>query len=295
MYYSEKLKYNSKKICLFFFMLLSTFFCLSNKALAFGGKTHKRITEEAIKQVDIGLPHNRIIAGCTYPDEVENSNLYSGHFYDPLLDFERQNKDNALTRMKAHYNQAKEAFRRNDNYTAAHELGQAVHYIQDMCCAVHTWGYKFNMLHLPFHKAYEDKIDSLKEYYFPSVTPLESDDIHDIQQMAIYFSKQSYNDDSALFVRVEAGHLNVQSDDKIDKIFGRTITFASLGGLNPLVNTNAIIVRKTPDNLLTYVLDAPLEASCNLIYNFCLKNHVGFSEHSSSGRVNYPKDDCVIT
>jgi len=254
---------------------------LSASVFAFGEKCHKRITEEAIHQVSVFLPLSKILDGCTYPDEVENGNLYSGHFYDPLFDFSRQEPDNALTRMESHYRQALEARARDDLNTAGHELGQALHYVQDMCCSVHTWGYSFNMSpqRLLMHVAYENGLDAMPSYTFPDYNPRATD----IREAAVYWSKQEYNTAFAKAVREYAG--------KGESAFGWFRKIVYLGGFNPgclivsPIGTRFVISAKDKR-----ALDIPMKASCDVLYSFCKASHTQFSLQSSRGKVVYKNE-----
>jgi len=263
-------------------VLLALIVCLSSPVFAFGGTTHTRVTKEAIRKVRISLPEDQLLRGSVLPDEVENgldrSKLYFGHFYDPLLDFALQQNDNALTRMEYHFRQAEEAYKRRKFSDAGLELGQSLHYVQDMCCPVHTWGYDFNRGWMRFfmHLAYEDSVDDLKSYLFPDYTPHNTD----VRETAIYWSKTGFNRPFAKRLREYAG--------KGESAYGWFAKFATWGGYNPInIVGNPLRTRFSLCKDVSSELDIPMMASCDLIYQFCQRTGEPFTLHPSSGRVTF--------
>ena len=53
-------------------------------------------------------------------------------------------KDDALDRCNKHFNEALGLWRKGYRDKAMFELGMSLHYLQDMCCYMHLWGYAQN-------------------------------------------------------------------------------------------------------------------------------------------------------
>lgn len=146
----------SKKILL---VTLSLSFLVKQTTLAFGSRSHERLTEIAFTQEIENLQRVGWLSDKTYkladciqdivhssvgPDRDESGGIggfYSGHFYNPYYD---KNEDNAMRRMKKHFEISIDYLNRNMKRDAIKELGRSLHYLQDMCCPVHIWGYNFN-------------------------------------------------------------------------------------------------------------------------------------------------------
>ena len=261
-----------------FLVVLALCVCyFSMPVFAFGGTTHQRVTEEATHQVKTTLPRSNILSGCIYPDQMENGNLYSGHFYDPLFDFVRPSEDNALTRMEAHFRLAQEAYSRSDTSMAGFELGQALHYIQDMCCPVHTWGYNFSKapMRVLMHRAYEDAVDAVSYHTFKTHTPQSTD----VRLTAIYWSKLVFQSSDATFIRRAAG--------KAESPSGWVAKIISFNGKNPVSIIGHPILTRLGWVNPTSSLDPAVAASCDLIYQFCKSTGAPFRLQPTRGFVGY--------
>ena len=101
---------------------------------------------------------------CTGPDRDENKGIggyYEAHFFNANTNLDKP--DTALTRMEHHYEYAVKYARGGEWRRAVEELARALHYLQDMCCPVHMWGYTHNNipLWLALHVDLERKWDSM--------------------------------------------------------------------------------------------------------------------------------------
>ena len=140
-------------------------------ALAFGNKSHEQLSELAFTQVltDLELTqHLRalpiLVRHSTGPDRDEKQGLgwyYEAHFFN--IDEDLFKSDTALTRMEHHYEYAVKYARGGDWRRAIEELARALHYLQDMCCPVHMWGYEYNNipLNLRLHVFLESVWDAM--------------------------------------------------------------------------------------------------------------------------------------
>lgn len=146
-----------------FFKILSVGLALalltSEKTFAFGSRSHERLSTLAFNREiaileKIGWLNEReysravcledLTHSAVDPDRTETggaSRPYAGHFYNPHYD---HFPDNALTRMAEHFDRAINYARRKHKKDAIKELGRSLHYLQDLCCPVHIWGYDFN-------------------------------------------------------------------------------------------------------------------------------------------------------
>ena len=123
-----------------------------SNVLAFGNKSHEQLSELAFHRVleDLHLTqHLRatpiLVNQCTGPDRDEKKGIggyYEAHFFNANTDLDK--RDTALTRMEHHYEYAVKYAKGSDWKGAVKELARALHYLQDMCCPVHMWGYSHN-------------------------------------------------------------------------------------------------------------------------------------------------------
>lgn len=147
-------------------------------AFAFGNKSHERLSDLAFHRVLEDLEFSRhlraapiILKYSTGPDKDENygpgGRYNEGHFFNAIADLngdgEILNADTALTRMVQHYDFSVRYARCGDWYRAVEELARALHYLQDMCCPVHVWGYSVNctVAHLALHGTLEYDWDAM--------------------------------------------------------------------------------------------------------------------------------------
>lgn len=165
-----------KTFLLSIFILNSSFVGLSKSTQAFGSLSHETITriafEKAMKDLgkqDFEEQTKFMVANCTGPDKDEKSGAggaYQGHFLDVgdiEVDFMDRKQDNALKRLDKHFQSAVIAAKNNNIKMALYCLARALHYLQDMCCIVHLWGYSYNNIpaHLAFHRKTEDIADAM--------------------------------------------------------------------------------------------------------------------------------------
>lgn len=169
-----------KTFLLSIFILNSSFIGLSKSTQAFGSLSHETITriafEKAMKDLekqDFEEQTNFMVANCTGPDKDEKSGAggaYQGHFLDVgdiEVDFMDRKQDNALKRLDKHFQSAVIAAKNDEWRMALYCLARALHYLQDMCCIVHLWGYTYNnmsTMHLLDHKEFENIADSMCEH-----------------------------------------------------------------------------------------------------------------------------------
>lgn len=89
---------------------------------------------------------NCVVEASTKPDYDEtDGGTYSWHFYSPKYDEQNENtRGAAFWRMKNHFDTCVEQMELGNKERALEYLGRSLHYLQDMCCPVHMWGYEFN-------------------------------------------------------------------------------------------------------------------------------------------------------
>lgn len=149
----------------------------------FGNKSHEQLSELAFHKVlfDLGLTKYieataDLVRHSTGPDRDEDyakegwrtggkrGGWYEGHFFNVETDLEKE--DTALTRMINHFNDAVALARSNDWRKSIYDLARALHYLQDMCCPVHMWGYRHNnipamvTLHIELENYWDAMFDS---------------------------------------------------------------------------------------------------------------------------------------
>lgn len=106
------------------------------------------------------------------PDEDENnSNLFTGHFYNPITgcNYLLQTDNTARTNAVAHYEDAVEAANNGNMNLAYEHLGRCLHYVQDVCEPHHAYNITgANASHSAFETfAYEHQ-----EEYIGEITTL---------------------------------------------------------------------------------------------------------------------------
>lgn len=100
-------------------------------------------------------------------DEIENSNLWEGHFYGPNasrtvwnVNYNGKTSPTAYTNLKLHYDSAianyKTAGKKNEAYR---QLGMAVHYMSDLCNPHHAMNSKVGDSG-SYHSDFESLVDS---------------------------------------------------------------------------------------------------------------------------------------
>ena len=144
----------------------------------FGNKSHEQLSELAFHQalLDLGLTQYLgatpdLVRHSTGPDRDEKLSMeggfrlsikfFKGHFFNVETDLE--NDDTALTRMASHYNLAVTYARSNSWRNSIYNLARSLHYLQDMCCPVHMWGYGHNNIPamLALHVELENNWDAM--------------------------------------------------------------------------------------------------------------------------------------
>jgi len=260
-----------------FLLAIIIFCCLPSKVAAFGGTTHQRITDEATHQLSISLPKSAIMAGCTDPDEIENDGgTFVGHFYDHKNDTYYGN--NAFARMEFHYAKAVLAYTHGNRWDAGLELGRALHYVQDMCCPVHSWGFSFNLVHLGIHFAYEKKVDDVTSYVFRQYRPSSAviEGSRSLRMNAVHRVIRAYNTRRAFWLREITG--------KEDTLRSKIQWLGTLGGLNPytIASHSAIVLKRFDPS---FEMDEPLKATCDIMYQFCKETGAPYRFNESHGAV----------
>ena len=160
------------------FFLVFIIFCFSYTSVvtAFGGETHRTLTETAFNIIDISKLFkdneqdelmDRLFESCNTPDEDEtDGNTFYGHFYDFNYECSDLTKHTAMSMMNCHFKNAKKLWNDDQKFMAIDELGKRIHYMQDMCCIVHLLGrFNLNHLHLLVHKQYENAMDAVALSY----------------------------------------------------------------------------------------------------------------------------------
>lgn len=153
---------------------------------AFGTESHKMLTYYAFNQELDKLAKlwgcndskenwiQKIKDASVRPDEDKDENdggSYSGHFYSPEYDVDTINSDKAFKRMVERFVVSIKYAEAGDKDNAIEYLGRSLHYLQDMCCPVHMWGYEFNgnkivdlfKGNLPLHFILETRWDTMCE------------------------------------------------------------------------------------------------------------------------------------
>lgn len=146
----------------------STYIC----SLAFGNKTHEQLSELAFHQTlasfglsPLLLDSSTLVKFSTGPDRDEPKGIdgyYESHFFNAETDLVKP--DTALTRMEHHFELSIKSAKTEGNLQKSiKELARSLHYLQDMCCPVHVWGYDFNNLpdNLLLHHNLEDIWDAM--------------------------------------------------------------------------------------------------------------------------------------
>lgn len=140
-------------------------------AFAFGNRSHQELSanayDRALKYLNFEqhLPGLSVIKKrSTGPDANEYGSMrgfYAGHFFNANTDMNE--RDTALTRLEQHYGNAVSEARAGRWPIAVEELARALHYLQDMCCPVHMWGYSYNNCpsNLLEHKTTENVWDAM--------------------------------------------------------------------------------------------------------------------------------------
>ena len=178
----------------FLTLVLSILFIfeLSNlpEVFAFGNRSHECLSVLAFRKERVFLERKGwletqqnkreynlalVMKGATLPDEVERGKFtapYFWHFYNPYFDSKSANANkNAMTMMISHFDKAIIRAKNGKKEESLVELGMSLHYLQDLCCPVHIWGYDFNGHttswygaldgHTAFHMAVEKRWDNL--------------------------------------------------------------------------------------------------------------------------------------
>jgi len=177
---------------------------------AFGNDSHRNVSLHAFEDAlnDCNLS-NYICTGtkqairqyCTNPDRKEAGtwlgNYYEKHFFnigtDPL------DGDNAYSSMINHYNNSIN-YAKSKNWTySIREMAQSLHYLQDMCCPVHMWGYGFNRERVDLHTSLEAEWDAMWDSDKMGDCILEMQDqrlrehrnFEDISEIGMHFSQRA--------------------------------------------------------------------------------------------------------
>lgn len=156
-----------KAISIFCGLILMTFFTLP-AVEAYGEETHKTLTRcvfGCTKMLRIFDKSERLnmeqelLKACVKPDDEEIGFLFEPHFYDPSTVLSKLNKDTALTRMYSHFKNGVALWNRGNKVGSMDELGRALHYMQDLCCVVHSRSWLSNVFDLSTHIRYENDMN----------------------------------------------------------------------------------------------------------------------------------------
>ena len=138
--------------------------------------SHDYITKYAIGISNLNLSQSQIDAlrvYCIKPDEDEAEGAFKNHFYNPATNLNfRGERSSALTKFEEHY-------LNSDKGRNIEHLGRAIHFLEDLCCPVHTY--------------YEDLFDSV--YRLNQHVDFENTCdkiIHDINPLMIAIDKDYY-------------------------------------------------------------------------------------------------------
>lgn len=234
---------------------------------AFGGETHRTLTETAFNSIDISqlfrddeqdelMEH--LFKSCNTPDyEETDKNIFYGHFYDFNYECSDLTKHSAMSMMCCHFRNAKNLWADDEKFLAIDELGKSIHYMQDMCCIVHLLGrFDLNNLHLLVHKQYENAMDAVAISYFYKI--VQSKDKFDYR----------YNDGMSVVGIANAYSLQVSSKYNKDilSIFCSTLsTFISdmIG-----ISDKSEIRIKAKKAIPFEDFEIAYKATCELIYLF---------------------------
>lgn len=143
---------------------------ISFGTFAFGDNTHKQLSKLAFCQV---LKDRNLTQYLKATPFLENNSIapdkdeiigeggpYEAHFFNIETDLDKS--DTALTRMEKHFRSSVRAASEENWVHAIEELARSLHYIQDMCCPVHVWGYEQNKIskHIPLENLWNSMWES---------------------------------------------------------------------------------------------------------------------------------------
>lgn len=181
----------------------------SSTSFGWNIKTHKKITEYAIKNSDLNLKnhHEKILINASKQPDIDETQLHSSsHFcfsipkdlqpkrFLSFMDF--SGKNNALAKFTKHINKAQKAALKDKKHKALDELGRAVHFLQDMCVPLHTEKGSFltKFLDSKMHLEYEiGFVDSRTDKLLRPQPVKERDKNQDFKSYALNLFKENFN------------------------------------------------------------------------------------------------------
>ena len=181
----------------------------SNNNFGWNIKTHKKITEYAIKNSDINLKnhHEKILINASKQPDIDETQLHSSsHFCFAIpenlkpkrslsfMDFSGRN--NALAKFTKHINKAQKALSKDKKHKSLDELGRALHFLQDMCVPLHTEKgsiiskFRDSKMHLDYEIGFVNpQIDKLLRPQ--NIEP--TDKKHDFKNFALHLFKENFD------------------------------------------------------------------------------------------------------
>lgn len=169
-----------KKLLIYSTALAAGAVLSQRKAYAWFGNTHKDILEKALHtlkaQDDKSYYNfyidykNILLKGCTEPDNKGDTDKGSGlHYYcaaskkgkelEPTAGYfknrHRRFNRSARTMLEENYTMALSLYKSGEEKAAMHQLGRALHFIQDIGCTVHSSGIMYSGRKNNPHRAYE--------------------------------------------------------------------------------------------------------------------------------------------
>lgn len=162
------------------------FISFNLSVLAWSNDTHKKITEYALKDIsDVCVNFTDILnEACTLPDsDILEIGIppFKGHFYDGHVG--SRFDDDALERCRKHFDSSIKCWKSDKKKEAIKYLGMSLHYLQDMCCYMHLWGYTQN------------NFQPIKFFSHQFREPFVSkSNFGSLEEMAYYYSKESFDE-----------------------------------------------------------------------------------------------------
>jgi len=208
-----------------------------NNVFAFGDVSHPKITEKAFNAAledeetcelnELSDEKMEFIKCYSIrPDYDEDQSLYRYHFFNREEDdydydlYCLENNKNAYSRMIYHYNKSIEYATGDaiDNKKSLEQLGRSLHFLQDMCCPVHIWGYEFNKTMYDSHSRLETAWDDM----------WKSEKIHSTIGESHVRCMIEHNDDSWRTVEDLAKHFNRETLEAYEDFIERAKSKSTL-------------------------------------------------------------------
>jgi len=179
-------------------------------------KTHKKITEYAIKNSELKLKshHKKILIDFSAQPDIDETQLHcSSHFcfkipkdlkpkrFLSFMDFSGQN--NALAKVTKHIDKAQKALSKGKMHKAFEEIGRLAHFIGDVCVPLHTEKGSFltKFFDAKMHIAYETGFvePNLDKFLRPqTISPLDKKE--DFKTLALNLFKENFDFSSQFII-----------------------------------------------------------------------------------------------